>query len=324
MGRAEQVLSGLASLQKEGMFCDIELQAEGQTLSAHRNVLAAASPYFHAMFSGNFKETNVSTVPMQEISFAGLKAIVDCIYTTKIKPNAKNISDIVPAAHLLQMNDIVKECREWMTGKVTKTNCFTLLKLAETFSFEEVQASVHEFIMHDFVAVSKTKQFKEISQAALCAFLSSDTLRTCLKEMEVFQAAKAWIRYHSMTDKQTIVEILKNVRFALLPLGQLSEMFDEDIIIENAECKKMVKEATNYHSNVYMQPLYDGSLNRPRGKPGVMIIPAGTPGNGYNIEGNGDDEYFLDYPNFTKSKTSSALKTPIVLEIRISYMMLCM
>ncbi len=123
MGRAEQVLSGLASLQQEGMLCDVELRAEGQTLSAHRAVLAAASPYFHAMFSGNFKESKINTIPMEEISFAGLKAVVDCIYTTKIKPNGKNISDIVPAAHLLEMNDIVEECRGWMIGNITKTNC---------------------------------------------------------------------------------------------------------------------------------------------------------------------------------------------------------
>ena len=125
MGRAEQVLKGLASLQKEGVLCDVELQAEGQKLSAHRAVLAAASPYFHAMFAGGFKESKVQTIPIQEISFTGLKAVVDCIYTTKIKLNAKNISDIVPAAHLLGLQDIVEESREWMTGKITKTNCYT-------------------------------------------------------------------------------------------------------------------------------------------------------------------------------------------------------
>ena len=32
--------------------CDISLRAGVTTLSAHRVVLAAASPYFHAMFNG--------------------------------------------------------------------------------------------------------------------------------------------------------------------------------------------------------------------------------------------------------------------------------
>ena len=33
-------------------LCDISLRAGVTTLSAHRVVLAAASPYFHAMFNG--------------------------------------------------------------------------------------------------------------------------------------------------------------------------------------------------------------------------------------------------------------------------------
>lgn len=35
-------------------LCDISLRVGITSLSAHRVVLAAASPYFHAMFNGKF------------------------------------------------------------------------------------------------------------------------------------------------------------------------------------------------------------------------------------------------------------------------------
>ena len=35
-------------------LCDINLRVGITTLSAHRVVLAAASPYFHAMFNGKY------------------------------------------------------------------------------------------------------------------------------------------------------------------------------------------------------------------------------------------------------------------------------
>ena len=45
------ILKGLSDLREEGTLCDIELQAEGKTISAHRVVLASVSPYFKALFS---------------------------------------------------------------------------------------------------------------------------------------------------------------------------------------------------------------------------------------------------------------------------------
>ncbi len=52
MGVAEEILASLAELREEEMFCDVKLNAEQRSIPAHKNVLAAASPYFRAMFSG--------------------------------------------------------------------------------------------------------------------------------------------------------------------------------------------------------------------------------------------------------------------------------
>ena len=44
---------------------------------------------------------------IKEVTFLGLKHIVDCIYTTGLQLNCEIIEDILPAAHLLQMTDII-------------------------------------------------------------------------------------------------------------------------------------------------------------------------------------------------------------------------
>ena len=46
-----QLLAGLAQLQMQGLLCDAELQVEGRMFRAHKAVLAAASPYFSAMYT---------------------------------------------------------------------------------------------------------------------------------------------------------------------------------------------------------------------------------------------------------------------------------
>lgn len=45
-------LESLKAMRSRQQFCDIELEVDGHKMSAHKNILAAASPYFLAMFSG--------------------------------------------------------------------------------------------------------------------------------------------------------------------------------------------------------------------------------------------------------------------------------
>ncbi len=313
MSRAEKVLAGLATLQAEGTLCDIELKAEQQTIPAHKAVLAAATPYFAAMFTGKFKETKSRVVTVKDVTFAGLKSVVECIYNTKSKINSKNIEDILPAAHLLQLTDIVEECTKWMSEKITKNNCFRLLKLAEKYNIDIVETAITDFVLKNFVAVSETQGFAEVSQQALCRYLSSDVLKTGMDELSVYKAAQKWIVKNKINDQAVISEMMRNVRFALIPPVILSEQVSTDELIdENRDCRRLVGEAMKYHGDVYSQPFYDGSLNNPRGKQGMVVVPNGMrQGTGYAASNNGSID-FLPVPTFAPAKQSKSLDMSIV------------
>ena len=50
----------------QGLLCDAELQVEGRVFRAHKAVLAAASPYFAAMYAtARFKESGDSVTHLQ-------------------------------------------------------------------------------------------------------------------------------------------------------------------------------------------------------------------------------------------------------------------
>ncbi len=315
MNRAEKVLTGLASLRAEGTLCDVELKTEDQTIPAHKAVLAAATPYFAAMFSGKFKETKSRIVTVKDVTFVGLKNVIECIYTTKSNINAKNIEDILPAAHLLQMADIVDECKEWMSGKITKTNCFSFLRLAERYNIETVEKAITDFVLRNFVAVSETKGFAEISQQALCRYISSDMLKTQLAEISVFKAAKKWIVKNKITDDTIVYEVMKNVRFALIPPITLStQVSTDDLIDNNRDCRKMVGKAMTYHADVYNQPFYNENINRPRGTVGMLVVANGTREENSFTASSNENIDFLPIPALTPAKQSKSLALPIVFD----------
>ena len=52
----KEILQNLNSLRHEGSLCDVTLVVEGREFRAHRNVLAASSPYFRNIFTSDMRE----------------------------------------------------------------------------------------------------------------------------------------------------------------------------------------------------------------------------------------------------------------------------
>ncbi len=278
--------------------------------SFQQKLLHDLEPLF---FNLPFKEKKSQIVTIKEVTFAGLKAVIDNIYKTKIKLTTKNLPDILSAAHLTQMTRIVEKCKEWMLENMRNTNCLTFLKLAEKYNFGNVENAANEFVLKNFFDICKTASFFEISQDSLCKYLSSDFLRTDFKEHEVFKSAKSWIKQNKVTNEQDIFDIMKNVRFALIPPSMLStEIMYDDMVQKISDCLKLVVEAMSYHMNVYTQPLYTGNLNKPRGKPGLLVISYGLRGDGFNVQGNGEDIHCLSFSEPEKAKVISNMEMPIV------------
>ena len=65
------------------MLADVTLVVEDKTVLAHKVLLAAASDYFAAMFTGNMIESEMETVELQGLEFTALQLLVDFCYTGK-------------------------------------------------------------------------------------------------------------------------------------------------------------------------------------------------------------------------------------------------
>ena len=67
------LLQNLNELRKSNILCDTTIRAEGDDFVAHRCVLTAASPYFRALFTSDFKEGETNFVELKNIQSSILK-----------------------------------------------------------------------------------------------------------------------------------------------------------------------------------------------------------------------------------------------------------
>ncbi len=226
----------------------------------------------------------------------------------------ENIDHVFSAAHLLQMNDVVQECVKWMRQNITKDNCFKFQEMADRFSVENIETRVTQFILDHFVDVSETKEFENISKAALIKYLSSDLLETKIEEVIVFRAARKWILANEIPGEY-VAEIFAHVRLGLVPQETIvKEILYDNLITANNECSKLVSDAMLYHANMFNQPLYQGTLNKPRGEEGLVIVPNSNRIAGFNVS----DDYlrirFMPFPLLNRAIFRCQLDIPVAYE----------
>ncbi|KAL3205156.1 hypothetical protein MRX96_040877 [Rhipicephalus microplus] len=86
-----EAFQAMHCMQLKGQLCDVRLVAGGQSLLAHRLVLAASSPYFHAMFNSDMCEKAQAEVVIHDIAFSALQQLVEFAYTGEIVITEGNV-----------------------------------------------------------------------------------------------------------------------------------------------------------------------------------------------------------------------------------------
>lgn len=93
----------MALMRNHQMLTDVILEVGAELFYAHKVVLAAASPYFKAMFTGGLKECGTSRVKLQGISQTAMARLLHFIYTGEIRVTEVTVCQILPAATMFQV-----------------------------------------------------------------------------------------------------------------------------------------------------------------------------------------------------------------------------
>lgn len=156
---SEQLLQGLQLLRQDHELCDIVLRVGDAKIHAHKVVLASISPYFKAMFTGNLSEKETSEVEFQCIDETALQAIVEYAYTGTVFISQETVESLLPAANLLQVKLVLKECCSFLESQLDAGNCIGISRFAETYGCHDLCLAATKFICENFEEVCQTEEF---------------------------------------------------------------------------------------------------------------------------------------------------------------------
>ncbi|GAB1294728.1 Kelch-like protein 18 [Apodemus speciosus] len=254
----------MEEIRRQGKLCDVTLKIGDHKFSAHRIVLAASIPYFHAMFTNDMMECKQDEIVMQGMDPSALEALINFAYNGNLAIDQQNVQSLLMGASFLQLQSIKDACCTFLRERLHPKNCLGVRQFAETMMCAVLYDAANSFIHQHFVEVSLSEEFLALPLEDVLELVSRDELNVKSEE-QVFEAALAWVRYDREQRGPCLPELLSNIRLPLCRPQFLSDRVQQDDLVRCChKCRDLVDEAKDYHLMPERRPHLPAFRTRPR------------------------------------------------------------
>ncbi|XP_067115121.1 kelch-like protein 9 [Osmerus mordax] len=266
------ILQGLEQFRGDKTLCDVTLVPgdSSDTFPVHRVIMASASDYFKAMFTGGMREQEMREIKLHGVSKTGLKNIIDFIYTSRVNLCLANLQDTLEAANFLQVLPVLGFCNELLSSEITIDNCIEVERIAADMLLEDVKVNIGEFVCQNLSDLVQSGRYLQLSQTSLAYALASDSLKG-FSEMELYRIARAWLDHDPPARRSSVYALMRHIRFPLMSPMELMQISQEDegtdgntVMRSDTACVNLLLEASNYQMMPFLQPALQTERTRIR------------------------------------------------------------
>ncbi|CAA9999827.1 unnamed protein product [Nesidiocoris tenuis] len=236
----------MSMMRTHRMLTDVKLIVNSETFEAHKLMLAAASPYFKAMFTGGLKESQCSEVTLHGICPSIMGRLLSFIYTGQIQITELAVCQILPAASMLQITDVIKACCIFLERQLSPINALGIAGFAEQHGCLELHKKANEFIMQHFAEVCQEEEFIQLSPKQLIELIRRDELNV-REETEVYNAVLRWVKHNEEERRPKMHAVLYAVRCQFLTPSFLNDQ------MKNCEVIKKLPKCREYLAQIFKE-----------------------------------------------------------------------
>ncbi|XP_031571065.1 kelch-like protein diablo [Actinia tenebrosa] len=242
---SDQAMKSINDFRKEGFLCDVTLNVRGVPFNAHRNVLAASSPYFKALFTSEMRENQDNTIQINDLNTQIMEDILTYLYSGTVILTESNAIELTVAADYMFLPKLKKMSTEFVSQNLTAANCLGVLSIAEKYAFKDLCEEAQKYTLENFATVSQGEDFEKLSVEQLIAIISCDDL--VAKEMEVFEAIVRWTNLQIDDRKKHFDALFSHVRLIFLPRCYILDVVKEENLVKNSEsCQSALQKTDEF------------------------------------------------------------------------------
>ena len=234
-----EIMKRLDCQRRNELLCDVILEVgsgEDQArLKAHRNVLCAASPFFYNALNTEMKEKKEGVIRLKDTSKVLMEEVLEYLYTGHVDINEKTAYELMALADYFLIPSLKYVCSKYIERNLCTSNCVTAYYSSLKYQCPELQDIAEGFILANFVPVTETEDFLNLSIERVEDWISSDKI-VVKGEEDVF---KAILRWNEKNDhlKQSFGFLFRHVRLTYISLNYLvTVVLQHELVRNKKEC----------------------------------------------------------------------------------------
>ena len=194
--------------------------SDGGSVGAHRVIVAAGSPVFHAMLYGNMKESNQKEIELPNVDTASLKMLLFFIYTGQVQTSVENCCYLLQAAHYFAIDKLMELCSNSIGDALNLDNFFSITGFAVEHKFDLLLKRCLKFSKANMRAVIFAVGFVSLPLTIIQSVTKSSKLE--LGELDLFLAVVKWSKYQQdKLSEDDIKSVFKQIRYPLIRKSDL-------------------------------------------------------------------------------------------------------
>ena len=199
---------------------EVELTQDKEVILCHSIVAAANSPYIkHCLESNNIcdnplpDDNSTFCVQIADVNRNVLSRIVEYFYTGDIEITIADVTDLLLAATVLQIDCLIKKSYEIVHKLLCIKNYKSFLQFSRSHDIAKLQDICHAFLCDNFPNFLTTNEVSKLGVELLINIIKEDGCRAESEDM-ILDAVVKWLQGNSEGVTTEIVErLIDCVRF---------------------------------------------------------------------------------------------------------------
>ena len=240
----------LVTMRKKRILTDVTLKSGDGEIPAHKNVLAAASGFFHDKFCSEDTASGKSDIlEVETVDKEILVRLVDFIYTAQTDLTTDNVQELCAACHLFDLIELKEGCDSFMSKHVEPENAMSLYVFSKLHNLELTLRESRACLLtqpRNIFRLAPASELKIMSEMDIIDMISSDDL-VGDEEAVVFRLVEKWVQVDPTERMQSVDRIMEHVRLSFCPPPFLADVVHKSPIMKSAHCLNLLHEAKDYH-----------------------------------------------------------------------------